>query len=70
MSGSTKSQLDLEEQYLRITEIETNIEQMQQAMSYQPAQFFLNMPPLSLRYRPPFMPVSSCSSGRDALFTG
>jgi len=44
MSGSTKSQLDLEEQYLRITEIETNIEQMQQAMSYQPAQFFLNMP--------------------------
>jgi len=41
MSGSTKSQLDLEEQYLRIAQIETDIEQMQQAMSYQPAQVFL-----------------------------
>jgi hypothetical protein len=31
------------EQYRRITQIETDIQQKQQAMSYQPAQFFLNM---------------------------
>jgi hypothetical protein len=43
MSDNTKSQLDLEEQYLRIAQIETDIEHMQQAISYQPAQFFLNM---------------------------